>query len=48
VTLEEFKAAGLGKKDPAKGEALFKRKDKDSDGKLTLEEYKAQPPKKEK
>jgi hypothetical protein len=37
----EFKAGPRGKKDPAKAEEAYKKMDKDSDGKLTLDEFKA-------
>jgi len=41
VSLDEYKAGPMGKKDPAKAEEKFKKMDTDSDGKLTLEEFKA-------
>ena len=48
VSLDEMKAGPMGKKDPAKAEEMFKKKDKDADGKLTLEEFSAKPEKKPK
>lgn len=41
LSLEEFKASRVGKKDPAKAEEIFKKSDANSDGKLTTEEFKA-------
>ncbi len=41
VSLEEWKASPMGKKDAAKAEEMFKSKDKDNDGSLTLDEFKA-------
>jgi hypothetical protein len=38
VTLDEFKAA-ITLKDPAKAEEIFKKKDANSDGTLSKEEY---------
>lgn len=40
LSLEEFKAGPMGKKDPAKAEEIFKKSDADKDGKVTLEEFK--------
>lgn len=48
LSLDEFKAGPMGKKDPAKAEELFKKLDKDGDGSLTLEEFKTRGPKKDK
>ena len=48
LSLDEFKAGPMGKKDPAKAEELFKKLDKDADGSLTLEEFKTRGPKKDK
>jgi hypothetical protein len=41
ISLEEFKASPMGKKDATKAEEAYKKMDKDSDGKLTVEEFKA-------
>ena len=41
VSLEEFKASGHAKKDPAKAEEMFKKMDTDGNGSLSLEEFKA-------
>ncbi len=38
ISLDEWKAGPAGKKDAVKAEEVFKKKDKDSDGKLTKEE----------
>lgn len=38
LSIDEFKASPMALKDPAKTEELFKKKDKDGNGKLTLEE----------
>lgn len=40
LSIEEFKAGPMGKKDPAKAEEIFKKSDADKDGKVTLEEFK--------
>jgi Ca2+-binding EF-hand superfamily protein len=37
----------MAKRAPERADAFFKSHDKDNDGKLTLEEYKARPAKKE-
>ena len=47
LSLDEFKAGPVGKKDPSRAEKVYTKIDKDSDGKLTLEEFKARGPKKE-
>lgn len=44
MSLEEFKAGPRAQKDPARAEEMFKKMDKDSDGKLTLEEFKTGRP----
>ncbi len=41
LSLEEFKAGPMGKKDPAKAEEIYKKMDTKNDGKVTLEEFKA-------
>jgi hypothetical protein len=38
LSIDEFKASPMAMKDPVKTEELFKKKDKDGNGKLTLEE----------
>jgi hypothetical protein len=38
LSIDEFKASPMALKDPVKTEELFKKKDKDGNGKLTLEE----------
>jgi Ca2+-binding EF-hand superfamily protein len=45
VTLEEYKIGMTGQMDPARIESVFKFKDKDGDGKLTVEELMIVPPK---
>ena len=44
LSLDEFKAGPLGKKDPAKAEEIFKKIDTDNSGALSLEEFKAHHP----
>ena len=44
LSLEEFKAGPMGKKDPAKAEEIYKKMDVNADGKVTLEEFKAYRP----
>ena len=41
LTLEEFKASGRFKKNPADADAAFAKKDTNKDSKLSLEEFKA-------
>lgn len=41
VSLEEFKAGPMGKRNPEKAEENFKKRDKDSNNSLSLEEFKA-------
>jgi hypothetical protein len=38
LSIDEFKASPMALKDPVKTEELFKKKDKDGNGKLSLEE----------
>ena len=47
MSLDEFKASPRGQKDPAKAEAAFKKLDADSNGSLSLDEFKAGGPKKD-
>ena len=44
MTLDEFKAGPMGKKDPVKAEEIYKKIDADGNGSVTLEEYKAHKP----
>ncbi len=44
LSLDEFKAGPLGKKDPEKAEKAFKKLDADNSGGVSLEEFKARPP----
>ena len=44
LSLDEFKAGPVGKKDPAKAEEIYKKMDTKGDGKVTLEEFKAHRP----
>jgi len=44
ISLDEFKAGPMGKKDPAKAEEVFKKVDADSSGGVSLEEFKAHRP----
>jgi hypothetical protein len=46
VSADEFKAGPMGKKDPAKADELFGKKDKDGDKNLSLEEFSAHGKKK--
>ena len=48
LSLEEFKAGPMGKRNPDKVDEFFKKHDKDSNGSLSLEEFKADRPKKNK
>jgi hypothetical protein len=48
ISLDEFLAGPMGKKDPEKAKEAFKKKDKDGDGFLTLEEFSAHGEKKAK
>jgi Ca2+-binding EF-hand superfamily protein len=48
VSLEEFKAGPMGKRNPDKVDEFFKKRDKDASGSLSLEEFKAERPKKNK
>jgi len=48
ISLDEFLAGPMGKKDPEKAKEIFKKKDKDGDGFLTLEEFSAHGEKKAK
>ena len=41
LSLEEFKASPMAKRDEAKAEELFKKIDTDSSGDISLEEFKA-------
>ena len=41
VSLEEFKAGPMAKRNPDKAEENFKKRDKDSNNSLSLEEFKA-------
>ena len=41
LSLDEFKAGPMGKRDPAKAEEIYKKMDTKNDGKVTLEEFKA-------
>ena len=41
VSLDEFKAGPMGKKDPTKAEEMFKKRDTNGDGKLSMEEFSA-------
>jgi Ca2+-binding EF-hand superfamily protein len=41
LTKEEFMASPMAKKDAAKAETMFGKKDKDSSGDLSLDEFKA-------
>jgi len=44
LSLEEFKASPMAKRDEAKAEEIFKKMDANGDGKVTLEEFKASRP----
>jgi len=41
LSLEEFKASPMAKRDEAKAEEIFKKMDTDSSGDISLEEFKA-------
>ncbi len=45
ITLDEYEAGMKGNMDPARIDGVFKKKDKDGDGKLNLEELMIIPPK---
>ena len=44
LSLDEFKAGPMAKKDLAKAEEIYKKMDTKGDGKVTLEEFKAHRP----
>ena len=44
ISLEEFKASPMAKRNEAKAEEIFKKIDADSDGSVTLEEFKKHRP----
>ncbi len=44
LSLDEFKAGPMAKRDPARAEAIYKKMDVNSDGKVTLNEFKAYRP----
>jgi hypothetical protein len=44
LSLDEFKAGPMGKKDPAKAEEIFKKIDADNSGGVSLEEFKSHRP----
>ncbi len=46
LTMDEFKASPMAKKNPDRAETAFKRRDKDGDGSLTAEEFATRPAKK--
>ena len=47
ISLDEFKANTVGQIDPSRVDGVFKKKDADGDGKLTLTEFMYVPPREE-
>lgn len=44
LSLDEFKASPMAKRDETKAEEIFKKMDKDGDGTVSLDEFKAHRP----